>query len=216
MEIFTTRDYDRFKVIMSNREVDMVHVRRLSKSIRRKNLLYIRPVIVNSDMQIIDGQHRVEACRLIGEWVHYIKVDNLGKEDIAVLNTAQKNWRLMDFINFFAIEGNKDFIELSKAINQFPGIKISLILRLLGDRRSLRDGRINISNLSNVKRLCTWINQLRNKGYEFVMERAFGLALYHSVNRQDEFEVLLNAVQSDVFYKCHSDKEYERMIRKLI
>jgi hypothetical protein len=91
MQILQTKNYDDFKIITSNREVDKNHVKRLSKSILRKNLLYIRPVICNQDMEVIDGQHRIAACQLIDEPVFYIKVDSLTKEDIGILNTAQKN-----------------------------------------------------------------------------------------------------------------------------
>lgn len=64
MQIYKTKDYTSFRAIVSNREVNKAHVKKLAASIRKKNLLYIRPVIVNDRMEIIDGQHRVAACNI--------------------------------------------------------------------------------------------------------------------------------------------------------
>lgn len=67
MEIFKTKDYDSFLVITSNREVNKAHVKKLAQSIRRRNLLFLRPVICTPAMEVIDGQHRIAACQLLGE-----------------------------------------------------------------------------------------------------------------------------------------------------
>lgn len=81
MNILKTNDYGLFKSIMANREIDDKHVKRLAKSIARKNLLYIRPLIVNEKMQIIDGQHRLAAAKEIKATVYYLKVDGLTKPE---------------------------------------------------------------------------------------------------------------------------------------
>src|SRR5688572_7627006 len=120
MEIYTTKDYSKFKIIVANREINKEHVRKLARSIKKKNLLFVRPLIVNDRMELIDGQHRLAACEQIGETIFYIKAGGLTKDDIAVLNTAQKNWTRLDFINFFAIEGVKEFKDISRLINKYP------------------------------------------------------------------------------------------------
>jgi hypothetical protein len=216
MQIKRTTHYDQFKIIVANREVDKRHVKKLAQSIQKKNLLHIRPIICNNDMQIIDGQHRLAACQLIGQPVYYIQVDDLTKEDITVLNTAQKNWSMIDFINFYAIEGRPEYKQFTRLVNRFSGMKITMLLRLCGSSKNVRDGQIDISRIKNAERVCVWIEQLRNKGFAFVYERDFGLALAACIDREELFDRLFNRVQSDVFFKCNSKAEYIRMITKII
>lgn len=142
MEILTTTDYDQFKYFVSNREVDKMHVRKLAASIEQKNLMYIRPAIVTDEMYVIDGQHRIEACRLLNVPVYYIVTEGLTKADIAILNTAQKNWTRLDFINFYAIEGKQEYMTFSKLVNRFPFMRVSCLLELVGDHRKtkIREG----------------------------------------------------------------------------
>ena len=58
-QVIKTNDYNTFKVMPGNRPVNKLHVRRLSKSMEEKHLM--SPILVNEKMQVIDGQHRLEA-----------------------------------------------------------------------------------------------------------------------------------------------------------
>lgn len=71
MEILKTKDYGSFKEINSNREVDQRHVRSLVAAIEQKNLLHVNPIVCNADMEVIDGQHRLEAARALGVEIYY-------------------------------------------------------------------------------------------------------------------------------------------------
>lgn len=214
MHIHKTRDYASFKVIVSNREVDKRHVKKLAASIARKNLPFVRPLIVNDKMEIIDGQHRLAACEQIGADVWYIKVEGLTKEDIAVLNTAQKNWALIDFINFYTIEGRREFKEFSKLVNQYPGMKITALIKLCGNSRNVREGHLNIVNIDRARQVCCWIDQLRNRGHQFAFEKEFALALDSSVETEQDFDRIMN--YNSELVKCHSRPEYSRMLEKFI
>jgi hypothetical protein len=215
MEIFQTKDYDSFKVIVSNREVDKTHVKKLSGSIRRKNLLYIRPVIVNTRMEVIDGQHRIAACQEIDETVYYIKVDQLSKEDIAILNTAQKNWTRMDFINFYAIEGRDEYRKLSKLINKYP-VKVSFLLSFCLDAgRRIREGVLQVTEETRCVQVCEWIMELHTRGFEFVFARDFGRALNSVVKTEAQFKDLIRQATEDTLVKCSSYPEYRNMLKAI-
>lgn len=68
-KIFHTREYRKFKLIKGNRIVDENHVRALMKSMRNKDLLI--PIAVNSKMEVLDGQHRLEARKRLAYDVPY-------------------------------------------------------------------------------------------------------------------------------------------------
>ena len=177
MQITKTRNYSIFNIILSNREVDKRHVNKLAASIQKKNLLFVRPLIVNERMDLIDGQHRLAACQQIDADVYYIKVDGLTKEDITVLNTHQKNWAMIDFINFYTIEGRQEFKLFSKLANQFPKMKITALLRLCGRSKNVRQGHLSIVNIDRARQVCCWIDQLAKAGLPFVYEYSFAYAL---------------------------------------
>lgn len=151
MEIKNTNDYSLFKSILANREIDEKHVTKLAKSITRKNLLYIRPLIVNEKMQVIDGQHRLAAAKQIKATVYYIKVEGLTKADISVINTAQKNWTRSDFINFYAMDGNVHYKQLAAFIDKYYWLAVSTVVGIAAKEDSrlatLKEGGLKLRDV---------------------------------------------------------------------
>lgn len=216
MEIFQTTDYDKFQIIVSNREVDKSHVKKLAESIKRKNLLFIRPLIVNEKMELIDGQHRLQAAALIKAPVFYVKASGLTKTDITVLNTAQKNWTRIDFINFYAIEGVPEFKQLSKLINKYSHIKVSAIITLCtANQYGLRQGKIYLANYDRAVMVCEWITTLKTK-YRFVLTRDFALGLNDACTSEDSFQKLQSVITTENFHQCYSRIEYQKMIQSIL
>jgi hypothetical protein len=56
---FETTEYTKFKKARGNRPVDEGHVKQLKKLIAEKDLY--DPIRVNKDMEVIDGQHTLQA-----------------------------------------------------------------------------------------------------------------------------------------------------------
>ena len=61
--IHITKNYNDFKFVKGNRAINYTHVNNLVDSIKEKDLQM--PIIVDEKMNIIDGQHRFEAYRLL-------------------------------------------------------------------------------------------------------------------------------------------------------
>ena len=58
-KVYETTQYNIFKLYKGNRVVKEPYVRRLVEKIKNKD--YKVPVIVDSKMNVVDGQHRLEA-----------------------------------------------------------------------------------------------------------------------------------------------------------
>jgi hypothetical protein len=101
-----TGDLDQFKFPQINRSLDKDHVGRLAASIKKTNLLSTNPIIVNKQMEVIDGQHRLAAAEVAGVGIYYIVTS---PEDmlntIITLNTHQKNWLLDDYAKAYLSQG---------------------------------------------------------------------------------------------------------------
>ena len=63
-------NYTKFTLFDDNRDINDSHVEELTKSMKKSGQLM--PVIVNEDMEVMDGQHRVKACEQLGIPVAYV------------------------------------------------------------------------------------------------------------------------------------------------
>ena len=117
-KIQSTFNYGQFQFIEGNRDID--HEDRIEKSIRKSGLL-VQPILVNQQMQIIEGQNRYMACRNLGLPVYYVIQNDIGLEEVKSLNSASKNWTNRNYIHSFAA-GDKvvDYIYLEQLMKAYP------------------------------------------------------------------------------------------------
>ncbi len=94
-----TMEYGIIKHIVGNRLVNPSHVETLKMSMSEK--LLIIPAIVNEKMQVIDGQHRLQACIELALPFYYVIVEGYGLEDVQRMNTNMKNWTTSDFMQTY-------------------------------------------------------------------------------------------------------------------
>ena len=83
-QIHSTSDYSIFKILKGNRAVSELHVRRLAEAIKEKDLQI--PIIVDDNLYILDGQHRLEAYKIVGNPVPYIIKSKFDLADVRAVN----------------------------------------------------------------------------------------------------------------------------------
>lgn len=170
--VLSTKDYSIFKTITGNREVVQSHVFKVANSIDKSNMLAGRPIIVNEKMEVIDGQHRLAAAKLLDLPIYYCVVEGAQYQDVALLNEVCKNWSSENYATMFSKQGYphyKKILEFSKTYNApinylMMAIKI---LRLNEDRleyvkdtfQSFKDGNFEISEKHSFK-LNKYLNML--------------------------------------------------------
>ena len=94
-QVQVTSNYQIFKTLTSNRKVDMNHVKRLATSMKENpHLFETRPILVNENMFVIDGQHRLKAAQINKQPVYYMVSKGITIEDTRTLNTTQANWTI--------------------------------------------------------------------------------------------------------------------------
>src|SRR4026208_173423 len=124
-----TKNYEMFKLIKKNREkISQKDVDKIIASIQAKNLLHMRPIIVNGDYEILDGQHRFLAAKTLGVDIYYDKQDTLTSKDVIILNNA-KAWGFYDYLNFYIQEGHQEYIKIKKFMDQYKlHLKVAIIM----------------------------------------------------------------------------------------
>jgi hypothetical protein len=111
-EIKITSDYNKFKFREDNREaINQSHINRLANSIKARNLLELRPISVNAEMEVIDGQHRLLAAKILGVPIYYIQTHDLTSNDIILMNVAQ-TWGQADYLNYYCKNNYHEYIKL--------------------------------------------------------------------------------------------------------
>ena len=129
--IVTTDNYDQFKRFESNRSVKKRVVKKLVESFQTtKGMLTSKPILVNKNLYVLDGQHRLEACKELGIPVHYTVVNDDVKQ-IPIYNTYQEKWDMTDFVEHYASKGNKNYKKLLE-IKEKTGVSIAGILEMTG------------------------------------------------------------------------------------
>lgn len=128
-----TSDYSIFKYLVGNRKVNLKksHLRNLKNSIQKDNLLNLHPIIVNKNLEIIDGQHRLQAAKELGIEIYYIQSETVKDEHLIDCNVNQKSWELDNYIDYFSEkEKLSDYISLQNLMKK-TGLKPKALLTLI-------------------------------------------------------------------------------------
>lgn len=185
MKINMTRDYDRFRRIRGNREVMERHIRDLLHVMELHPIMI--PIIVNAKMEVIDGQHRLEAYKRL-EWpVPYINGGSLTLEDVQAINASSRPWTPMDYARSYVELGNqhyKTYIEFREKHDVGHDAAVWLLLgQEVGRmRRTFASGEFRVTNLEEAESRIEHLGQLR-KVYPYWRDVTFIKAIQVAANR---------------------------------
>lgn len=220
VSIQQTKDYNSFKEVISNREVDKRHVKRLVEAIRENNMLHLNPIIVNDQLEVIDGQHRLQAAKELNKEIYYIVDCKVSKQNIAGLNSNKMNWKAIDYVNYYFVEKIPEYLVLSDFINRYPVVPVSTLVQLLHpnqdrDMRGFKEGKINVSGSAKADEILKLINQVRNLGIELAFDRNFILAIAKCFKleafKPEQFIEKLTNNRLELF-KCAKKQQYLQVI----
>lgn len=98
----SSNNYEWFKFLANNRKISKGQLNNLRKQFQIfGNITEISPITVNKNGFILDGQHRRILCEEFDYPVYYHEVD-AAKEITPAMNTNQKPWTAMNYVEFFA------------------------------------------------------------------------------------------------------------------
>lgn len=127
--VLQTNDYAAFKHIVGNRTINKLHVFRLKQSFQKEYLL--SPIIVNQEMQIIDGQHRFEAAKDLGLPIRYFICNDYGLAQVQMLNANTSNWKKVDYLNAYCDLGKEQYLLFRDFMAMYPTFSFSACEALL-------------------------------------------------------------------------------------
>lgn len=152
-EVWRTDNYRMFKHLIGNRGINPQRINRVIESIREVGYIQC-PVIVNENMEVIDGQARLRALERLGLPVDYIVVKGAGIEECISMNIKQSNWTMNDYIDCYAELGYESYKYLKILIEKYsPKIPVGAIVYSLTLTR--QNGKGINGNIRNGKLTCT-------------------------------------------------------------
>jgi hypothetical protein len=225
LKLKRTLKYSRFKINESNRIINTRHVNDLKKKISIKNLLHSNPITVNSDYEVLDGQHRLEAAKQLGLPIYYIVDDYMDVKDIAVINSTSKGWKLDDYLHHYKTEekaaGNENgqYAQLAEFAEKY-NVNLFNAIGLLSNRNSqpnaelinkFKRGEFKVVDMEHAIRIAKLRDSFKLFAPDFYKSKNFVNSL-SKVARNENFDedVMLKKMgqQSERLMKCATVEGY--------
>lgn len=220
--IQSTNQYDLFKQLDTNRKVDRTHVAKLVRAIRSKNLLHLNPIVVDGEMNIIDGQHRLQAAKQLRVPIYYTKDSKVSQDDIASMNSNKKNWTLTDYINFYVNKGVPDFVKFDNLRKKYPETPIALLMVICsaGGKRNgnlAREGELDITNIENADTIMQQLGDYKQYTDQAESARFIEAFIFLNNSGQYDHERMMGKVAANptAIVPCANKKQYIQLLQTI-
>ena len=190
VKVLLEKNLTKFTLLDDNRDIDKKHVAMLAISIRRYGQLM--PIVVNENLQVIEGQHRLKACMELGIPVAYIISQKTSSKDVAIMNNSQKGWKNRDYLKHFSHSNHSNSSTYKKITTFFKSYPLPFsigIMLLAGDFEGsletgntkghmpkFRDGSFKIANLEEAEVKAGQLLKLKGLVPHLVQIRKFCVA----------------------------------------
>lgn len=165
VKIFKTEDTSIFRSITGNRKLNKNHVQRLIAAIGKDTkCVRYNPILVNEKMEVIDGQHRLEAIKRLNLPVYFIREMGLTLPNVQDLNSMTKPWSPLDYAYSFIERGNDNYQHYVDFKESY-GLNHDVLVRFLTlgsfcSMEEFRNGKLQVIDLNKSIDLCEKLLQL--------------------------------------------------------
>ena len=165
IKVYKTDDYSLFKRLEGNRDIKCV--KKIIDSINTVGYIP-NPIMVNEDMEVIDGQNRLKALEELGLPVYYFIVKGADINTARALNLGRTNWKPIDYVASYAESGIKPYQLFLKlitdnkgkvALQEVYGIKEGMIMASGWAAKCLENGEFEMTD-QDYARVQNTINML--------------------------------------------------------
>lgn len=142
-EIYYTTEYANFKWLKGNRDLNEAKIKKILKAIESGvNVLKYAPIIVNENMEIIDGQHRFTVAKQLQTNVYYVIHPDADLSIVPTINSNSSRWKTADFLNSYCDLGKPAYIELLKFIDQYPKTRLPTAAKIFHSGKAANEAAI--------------------------------------------------------------------------
>jgi len=222
-----TKDYDQFKILEYNREINEGQIKKLITSIQENGFLL--PLLVNQDNYVADGQHRLEAAKRLKFEVSYITLNidfDVLPYIVSRVNECSKNWSLVNYFEMWLCLQKESYIYLDKLFKKFirfDSFPLFSKFMILGGKamENFKMGEFTITDsykkriemdLNNFQEIINFNSLLKDFGFVFHQAVA-NLVLHPEYNHEKMIEKLKENAGS--LAKCIDRVDYSIQLQTL-
>lgn len=196
MNIQNTRDYKAFRLIKGNRPIIKNKVSKLVASFQSGiDLFPFCPVLVNKDMYVIDGQHRMEASKQLNRPVYFTVVPDFELKQIAQINEASNKWTIKDFFNCFIESGLKDYQTLMLFMEKYElviGTSVSLLTHghpydSTNANQTFRNGQFTVKKMKEAEALMTLVMDYEDISQDKLCRKGDFIRAIYLLAKEDKY-----------------------------
>ena len=226
-DVLYTTNYDKFKLMEDNRDVDDNHVAELVVSIQKRGQL--QPIIINEKNEIIDGQRRFTSCKILQIPVMYIVSRKATIKDVLLINTSQKSWNRHDYLKAYCHKNHWNCAEYQKILSFLKAysLKFDIALFLLYGQpiqhsagKGLKDfkmGEFKVANLENAQKHGNQLMKIKAFAPNLVNIGKFCKAFLRVSNLEDfSYIIAYKQLEKNTkkFDKCQNQEDWDEAMVK--
>jgi|1_EtaG_2_1085319.scaffolds.fasta_scaffold16478_3 gamma-glutamylcyclotransferase (GGCT)/AIG2-like uncharacterized protein YtfP len=228
--VLRTENKNVFKHIDGNRTTNELHYKRLKASIKDNDLKM--PIMVNNEMKVVDGQHRLRVYRELDKPVDFIIGNGWGIKEVQTINQNQKNWTMDDFMKTYCMLNKKEYLVYSDFKEVYPfthDVTMSLMIGVTGKPRfnhyeDFRNGVFKCNLIDKATDMANKITMVadthpeiyRRSNFIYAMIRAMKTDGYnhtHFIKMLKRYPSLLESESTIPKYIYRIDKIYNKLIK---
>jgi hypothetical protein len=212
-----------FNKIKGNRPLDERHVLELMRSFQVKHMY--KPILVTKDLEVIDGQHTLEACRRLDIEVDVDQyLDNgITLTDVQLLNTHNHNWKRMSYLHSNCELGNPSYLRLREFMVNYPEFQIGTAISIIGDisgagnTKDFKDGKFEITDIKksydNVAKIMEYKQFYKHYNNTWFVRTLIGLFRHPKFDHERMIKKI--ALQPTALVLCATVKQYKQLLQEI-
>lgn len=203
-KIYYTTEYGIFKFLKGNRDINEAKVTKIKEAIKEGvDVLRYAPIIVNEQMEIIDGQHRYAVSRELKTNVYYVIHKNADLSIVPSINSNSTRWRTIDYLNSYIDLKKPEYIALKAFMDKYPSVSLPVAIRMLHDGRTtgksdcmekFKDGLFKVSHADRSEEITELLMDLAPHTENAFSSRFYGAMLQLNGNGKYNHEHLLSKI----------------------
>lgn len=219
----STCNYAQFKLVKTNRPVNQDHLMRLYDAVEKKNLLAEFPILVDRNMNVIDGQHRLKVAESLAVPIYFIVSERITVDDISHTNANTLHWKMQDYMDRWLSDGKLEYLKLDRFCKKYPflGLRTAAMLCHHGDGAKMRGSFPIGQYLCNDVAFATKVAEALldfSKFYPYYYQACFvGTVRNLVANRHYDHKIMMARLeyQSTKLVRCPNADAYLELISEI-
>jgi hypothetical protein len=232
--IYWTKNYDVFIFLDGNRyprtQADFSHIKELKSSIELNGWWKTSHIIVNKNMQVMDGQYRIWALKeLLNETgisynIGFVIDNSITLREVQIMNSTSRKWTYIDFASSYSKSGNKSYQFILEMYESFK-FPFNAILTLINNGefannyKEFKDGKIVISPNQKEKIFfyATCIEKLSDIFPQYKTGKFISALTFFLGKDKFNFDEFLHKVKlnRNLLYPVTTRSEYKLVIQRI-